>query len=65
MEQVKSTRRKQEAEPTIPSIYSLQLDELKDWLKDNNEKLHILLLLESRGYFKSEDSCEVKKFIQD
>ncbi|MCM3214797.1 23S rRNA (adenine(2503)-C(2))-methyltransferase RlmN [Niallia taxi] len=38
MEQVKSTRRKQEAEPTIPSIYSLQLDELKDWLKDNNEK---------------------------
>ena len=32
-------------------------------LKDNNEKLHILLLLESRGYFKSEDSCEVKKFI--
>ncbi|MCT2344238.1 23S rRNA (adenine(2503)-C(2))-methyltransferase RlmN [Niallia taxi] len=39
MEQVKSTRRKQEAEPTIPSIYSLQLDELKDWLKDNNEKV--------------------------
>ncbi|TRZ38773.1 23S rRNA (adenine(2503)-C(2))-methyltransferase RlmN [Niallia circulans] len=38
MEQVKSTRRKQEAEPTIPSIYSLQLDELKEWLKDNNEK---------------------------
>jgi len=37
MEQVKSSRKKQTAEPTIPSIYSLQLDELKGWLKDHNE----------------------------
>jgi len=32
-------------------------------LKDNNEKLQILLLLESCDCFKSENSCEVKKFI--
>lgn len=38
MEQVKSTRRKVAEEPKIPSIYSLQLDELKEWLKEHNEK---------------------------
>jgi len=39
MEQVKtSSRRRQNTEPTIPSIYSLQLDELKEWLQENNEK---------------------------
>jgi len=39
MEQVKtSSRRRQNTEPTIPSIYSLQLDELKDWLQEHNEK---------------------------
>lgn len=37
MENVKTTEKKQTAEQK-PSIYSLQLDELKDWLKDNNEK---------------------------
>jgi len=39
MEQVKtSSRRRQNTEPTIPSIYSLQLDELKEWLQEHNEK---------------------------
>lgn len=39
MEQVKtSSRRRQKAEPTIPSIYSMQLQELKDWLTEHNEK---------------------------
>jgi len=39
MEQVKtSSRRRQNTEPTVPSIYSLQLDELKEWLQENNEK---------------------------
>ena len=39
MEQVKtSSRRRQNTEPTIPSIYSLQLDELREWLKEHNEK---------------------------
>jgi 23S rRNA (adenine2503-C2)-methyltransferase len=37
VENVKTTEKKQTAEQK-PSIYSLQLDELKDWLKDNNEK---------------------------
>lgn len=37
MENVKTAEKKQTAEQK-PSIYSLQLDELKDWLKDNNEK---------------------------
>ncbi|UTI40501.1 23S rRNA (adenine(2503)-C(2))-methyltransferase RlmN [Niallia sp. RD1] len=39
MEQVKtSSRRRQKEEPTIPSIYSMQLQELKDWLTEHNEK---------------------------
>jgi 23S rRNA (adenine2503-C2)-methyltransferase len=39
MEQVKtSSRRRQKAEPTIPSIYSMELDALKDWLIEHNEK---------------------------
>lgn len=39
MEQVKtSSRRKQKAEPTIPSIYSMELQALKDWLTAHNEK---------------------------
>lgn len=39
MEQVKTSSRKREkTEPVIPSIYSLELDELKEWLKANNEK---------------------------
>ncbi|MGV3240640.1 23S rRNA (adenine(2503)-C(2))-methyltransferase RlmN, partial [Streptococcus hyovaginalis] len=39
MEQVKtSSRRRQKAEPTIPSIYSMELQALKDWLTEHNEK---------------------------
>ncbi len=39
MEQVKtSSRRRQKAEPTIPSIYSIELEALRDWLKEHNEK---------------------------
>ncbi|HEO8422521.1 TPA: 23S rRNA (adenine(2503)-C(2))-methyltransferase RlmN [Yersinia enterocolitica] len=39
MEQVKtSSRRRQKAEPTIPSIYSMELEALKDWLTEHNEK---------------------------
>lgn len=39
MEQVKtSSRRRQKAEPTIPSIYSMELQALKDWLTAHNEK---------------------------
>jgi len=37
MEQVKTSKKKA-AIDTLPSIYSLQLDELKTWLKENNEK---------------------------
>lgn len=37
MEQVR-TSKKEAAIETLPSIYSLQLDELKAWLKENNEK---------------------------
>ncbi|PKG25216.1 23S rRNA (adenine(2503)-C(2))-methyltransferase RlmN [Niallia nealsonii] len=37
MEQVR-TSKKEAAIETLPSIYSLQLDELKTWLKENNEK---------------------------
>ncbi|GKU82424.1 23S rRNA (adenine(2503)-C(2))-methyltransferase RlmN [Niallia sp. NCCP-28] len=37
MEQVR-TSKKEAATETLPSIYSLQLDELKTWLKENNEK---------------------------
>ncbi|WP_400247141.1 23S rRNA (adenine(2503)-C(2))-methyltransferase RlmN [Niallia sp. JL1B1071] len=39
MEQVKtSSRRRQKAEPAIPSIYSMELQALKDWLTAHNEK---------------------------
>ena len=39
MDQVKtSSRRRQKAEPTIPSIYSMELQALKDWLTAHNEK---------------------------
>ncbi|WP_445488338.1 23S rRNA (adenine(2503)-C(2))-methyltransferase RlmN [Niallia sp. 03133] len=37
MEQIKTTKKQADIE-TMPSIYSLQLHELKDWLKKNNEK---------------------------
>ncbi|MGP7817557.1 23S rRNA (adenine(2503)-C(2))-methyltransferase RlmN [Niallia sp. 01092] len=37
MEQIK-TEKKQVTTETLPSIYSLQLQELKDWLKENGEK---------------------------
>lgn len=39
MEQVKtSSRRRQKTEPTISSIYSMELQALKDWLTEHNEK---------------------------
>ncbi|MFK2824948.1 23S rRNA (adenine(2503)-C(2))-methyltransferase RlmN [Bacillus sp. B190/17] len=38
MEQATTTRDEAGNEQQLPSIYSLQLQELKDWLKENNEK---------------------------
>lgn len=38
MEQLNTTERKETSEWKKPSIYSLQLDALKEWLKDHGEK---------------------------
>ncbi|WP_100330864.1 23S rRNA (adenine(2503)-C(2))-methyltransferase RlmN [Bacillus xiapuensis] len=38
MEQTKTTRDKATEQPHLPSIYSLQLQQLKDWLQAQNEK---------------------------
>ncbi|KAB7708007.1 23S rRNA (adenine(2503)-C(2))-methyltransferase RlmN [Bacillus aerolatus] len=38
MEQATTTREKAGNEQQLPSIYSLQLQELKDWLKEHDEK---------------------------
>ncbi|MGD6854675.1 23S rRNA (adenine(2503)-C(2))-methyltransferase RlmN [Bacillus infantis] len=68
MENVKTTEKKQTAEQK-PSIYSLQLDELKDWLKDNNEKAfraaQIFEWLYQKRVASFEDMTNLSKALRD
>ncbi|TYS50036.1 23S rRNA (adenine(2503)-C(2))-methyltransferase RlmN [Bacillus infantis] len=68
VENVKTTEKKQTAEQK-PSIYSLQLDELKDWLKDNNEKAfraaQIFEWLYQKRVASFEDMTNLSKALRD
>ncbi|AGX03806.1 MULTISPECIES: 23S rRNA (adenine(2503)-C(2))-methyltransferase RlmN [Bacillus] len=68
MENVKTTEKKQTAEQK-PSIYSLQLDELKDWLKENNEKAfraaQIFEWLYQKRVASFEDMTNLSKALRD
>ncbi|MGM0789044.1 MAG: 23S rRNA (adenine(2503)-C(2))-methyltransferase RlmN [Bacillota bacterium] len=68
MENVKTTEKKQTAEQK-PSIYSLQLDELKDWLKENNEKAfraaQIFEWLYEKRVASFEDMTNLSKALRD
>ncbi|MGD6879437.1 23S rRNA (adenine(2503)-C(2))-methyltransferase RlmN [Bacillus infantis] len=68
MENVRTTEKKQTAEQK-PSIYSLQLDELKDWLKDNNEKAfraaQIFEWLYQKRVASFEDMTNLSKALRD
>ncbi|MCA1034639.1 MULTISPECIES: 23S rRNA (adenine(2503)-C(2))-methyltransferase RlmN [Bacillaceae] len=68
VENVKTTEKKQTAEQK-PSIYSLQLDELKDWLKENNEKAfraaQIFEWLYQKRVASFEDMTNLSKALRD
>ncbi|MGD6899803.1 23S rRNA (adenine(2503)-C(2))-methyltransferase RlmN [Bacillus infantis] len=68
VENVRTTEKKQTAEQK-PSIYSLQLDELKDWLKDNNEKAfraaQIFEWLYQKRVASFEDMTNLSKALRD
>jgi 23S rRNA (adenine2503-C2)-methyltransferase len=68
VENVKTTEKKQTAEQK-PSIYSLQLDELKDWLKENNEKAfraaQIFEWLYQKRVASFEDMTNLSKTLRD
>ncbi|TYS63108.1 23S rRNA (adenine(2503)-C(2))-methyltransferase RlmN [Bacillus infantis] len=68
VENVKTTEKKQTAEQK-PSIYSLQLDELKDWLKENNEKVfraaQIFEWLYQKRVASFEDMTNLSKALRD
>jgi 23S rRNA (adenine2503-C2)-methyltransferase len=68
VENVRTTEKKQTAEQK-PSIYSLQLDELKDWLKENNEKAfraaQIFEWLYQKRVASFEDMTNLSKTLRD
>ncbi|WP_456279455.1 23S rRNA (adenine(2503)-C(2))-methyltransferase RlmN [Bacillus sp. AK128] len=63
------TRQKKEEEQQIPSIYTLRLEELEQWLKDNGEpkfrSTQIFEWLYSKRITSFEDMTNISKSLQD